>query len=292
MKRKILIATISILLTSGLASCAQTQNQINLTPEESRNLRIASSLGAINHLNKKDSKALETNSSLESELEKVLYSVEVLLVNDFNIQTTNKAEGDFDKFGVTYSNHEEISFISTKDEELSLDIYFNQVDDNEINDDIKYEENIDGIVVSKYNAELNSELKDLKIVNFKSNSFIKNYDKGEMLERNLTLYHEEFPQNAFEVNEYKSKNIHQIFYNFTIDNKENVSYSIDLFAQDETSIMFTLLGYRLKFIRIVNENQVSYKVGVVDGSEVIQILKYKKVVTKDGNVNYILSIDD
>ena len=291
MNKNILIASISVLLTSGLASCAQTQNQINLTPEESRNLRIASSLGAINHLNKKDNKALETNSSLESELEKVLYSVEVLLVNDFNIKTTQKAEGGFDKFGVSYSNYEQISFISTKDEVLFLDIYFNQVDDSEINDGIKYEENIDGIVVFDYSTILNSETKEIKITDFKSNSFTKKHDKGDILERNLTLYHDEFPLNVFEVNEYQSKDIHQIYYNYSIDKRESVSYSVDLFAQDETSMMFSLLGYRLKFIRIVNENQVSYKVGVVDGSEVIQILKYSKVITEDGNVIYELSTE-
>ena len=290
MKRNILIAVTSILLTSGLASCAQTQIQINLTPEESRNLRIASSLGAINHLNK-DSKALETNSSLESELEKVLYSVEVLLVNDFNIKTTNKAEGDFDKFGVTYTNYEEISFISTKDEELSLDIYFNEVETNEING-IEYQENIDGIVVSEISTELNPELKEIKIANFKSNSFKNKADKGNFLERNLTLYQQNFPQNIFEVNEYQSKEVHQIYYNFVINNVPKISYSIDLFAKDDTSMMFSLLGYRLKFIRIVNEDQVSYKVGVIDGSEVINVLKFSKVVASDGSVNYYLEVEN
>ena len=290
MKKSLLLTSISLLLISGLTSCAQKENQINLTPKESRNLRIASSLGTLNHLEENDKeKVLNSNTSLEKEIENILYSVEVLLVNNFKIKTTNQAEGDFERFGDTYSNLETISFISTKEKEISLNIYFNNIEEES---DIKYDENIDGIVTSYYYSELNPSIEsELKLIDFTSTSCTKKGDQGDYIERKLSLYHKESKIDNFEISEFKSKDVHQFYYEYRANDKEIISYSIDLNQNDDISMMFSLLGYKLKFLRIVDDNQVSYKVGIVNGSEFVQILRFTKKVADDGSVTYHVTIE-
>lgn len=275
-----LLGTCTI-LAAGLTSCS-TDNNVKLSAQESRNLRLASGIGLINSEVGTIKKAPVMDDAFNAKLTLALPSLDIVVENNFKVDATVEGEGEEKKFdynGATYSFRETISYVDANEQTKSIVMYYNYV--NELNDDKQFTENIEGVVA----------VNEVAHVNFKSTAFTeKGYDK-----RNLSLYLG--PDASFasldiaeETKLDGDKSTHQFTYRFKLAGSEVISYSISL-DRLNTTMSVKVLSVTFDLTRRTESNKVEYVATVKGGVTGIESsLTFVKEV-KDGEVSYTLSAD-
>lgn len=277
MKKSVLsIIGACMLLGTSLTSCSN--NEVNLNDAESRNLRLASGINLFGVNSQNKVRKAFNSESVSSEVTLALPSLDILINNDFKIDSTLEGEEGEEKFtyeGANYTFKETITFINNDDETKEIVIYYNYMNDLENNK--KYTEAIEGVV----------DIDGITYLNFTSTAYIEN--KFDI--RELSLYLGENKDTSLVIKEETkingSESYHLFDYTFKLNGINFVSYSIEL-NKDNPVLTLSVLTFSLKVTCNYSDNV--WKYNVVASEELTSTtftLTFEKTI-QDGNVNYSL----
>lgn len=275
-KRMLCMVGACMLLGATLASCSN--NEVDLNDAESRNLRLASGINlfGVNSANKVN-KAFNAES-VSSEVTLALPSLDILINNDFKIDSKVEGEEGEEKFvyeGANYTFKETISFKNNNDETKEIVIYYNYM--NNLNDNKEYTEAIEGVVAIDGSSHLD----------FTSTAYLENKHSN----RELSLYLGENKDTSLVIKEETKvdgeESYHLFDYSFKLNGVSLVSYSINL-NKDNPVMTLSVLTFSLKVTCNYSSNTWKYNVEVSEElTSTTFSLTFEKTI-ENGSANYSL----
>lgn len=268
------------LLGTSLVSCGSS-DEVSLTDAQSRDVRLASGVNLIANNGVKSVYGLNNAAAVDStsKFSLAFPSLDILAENNFKVDAD--VEGDANSKtitynGATYNFKETIKYKDNNEEETSIVLYYNYV--NEATDK-NYSENIEGVV----------SLNNSALVNFTSTAYTENgYDK-----RDLELYVGTKSTTSLVISEETSlkdgKEYHVFDYTFKLLGVEYLSYSINL---DRNNLEMTLNVLTASFTvtRKASGDDVTYTITSAESTSGASVTYTFSRVIKDGEVSYEMKL--
>ena len=276
--KKCLLSLLGVvtLLGAGLTSCG-SNNEVNLTDAESRNMRIASGIGLIANQKSPSIKKANDGNKYSADISLALPSLDIVIDNDFSVDATKTESEEGTKYeynGMSYSFKEVITYRNNDDTTSNIELYYNY---NNTAQDKKFTEDITGIV----------KINETNYVNFTSTALLENGHS----KRDLSLYVGKDSTTSLVISEetlVNDKEInHRFVYSFRLLGNDIMSYSINL-DRSNTTMSLSLLTAKVELSRTSESGKTTYKAVATESITSLEFTMTFVRTIVDGNVSYSL----